>query len=100
MIKTNLTGVYYNETITNEKSDKTYYITYKDINNKKVWVKIGKYSEGIREAYCNQKRNEIITKQRNGEEPPLMAKKKKRQILYIDTIANGYFFQLISNPRI
>ena len=93
MIKTNITCVYFREIVTNNKSDKTYYITYKDSNNKKVWLKIGKYSEGVREAYCNQKRNEIITKQRNGEEPPLIAQKKKKNILYIDTIANDYFSQ-------
>ena len=58
MIKTNLTGVYFRETQTNGKADKTYYITYKELNtNKKIWLKIGKFSEGIREAYCNQKRN-------------------------------------------
>ena len=70
-----------------------YYIRYKDNNKKTIELKIGKYSEGIREAYCNQKRNEIITKQRNGEEPPLIAQKKKRTILYIDAIANDYFSQ-------
>ncbi|MDS1315757.1 tyrosine-type recombinase/integrase [Aliarcobacter butzleri] len=92
MIKTNLTGVYFRETQTNGKADKTYYITYKELNtNKKIWLKIGKFSEGIREAYCNQKRNEIITKQRNGEEPPAIAMKKKRNILTIETIANEYF---------
>lgn len=77
MTKTNLTGIYYREIKTNEKIDKVYYITYKDKTNKKVWLKIGKYSEGIREAYCNQKRNEIITKQRNGEEPPIILSRKK-----------------------
>ena len=62
MNKTKITGVYYRELKTNDKDDKTFYITYKDtIANKKVWLKIGKYSEGVREAYCNQKRNEIIT---------------------------------------
>ncbi|MPL66238.1 Tyrosine recombinase XerC [bioreactor metagenome] len=92
MIKTNLTGVYFRETQTNGKADKTYYITYKELNtNKKIWLKIGKFSEGIREAYCNQKRNEIITKQRNGEEPPAIAMKKKKNILTIETIANEYF---------
>lgn len=91
MIKTNLTGVYFRETTTNNKPDKTYYITYKDANNKKVWQKIGKYSEGVREAYCNQKRNEIITKQRNGEEPPVIAQRKKRNILSIQTIFDEYF---------
>ena len=64
-------GVYYSEL---KSGDKTYYVTYKA--DKKIWLKMGKYSEGIREAYCNQKRNEIITKQRLGEEPPAIAKKK------------------------
>ncbi|MFV7791380.1 tyrosine-type recombinase/integrase, partial [Aliarcobacter lanthieri] len=84
-------GVIYRDSITNGKADKTYYIRYKDENNKTVELKIGKFSEGIREAYCNQKRNEIITKQRNGEEPPVIAQKKKRTILSIETLANEYF---------
>ena len=91
MIKTNLTGVYFRETQTNNKPDKTYYITYKDNLNKKIWLKIGNYSQGIREAYCNQKRNEILTKQRNGEEPPLILMKKKKQVLLIDYLATEYF---------
>ena len=91
MIKTNLTGVYFRETQTNNKPDKTYYITYKDNLNKKIWLKIGNYSQGIREAYCNQKRNEILTKQRNGEEPPIILQKKKRTILSIETLATEYF---------
>ncbi len=91
MTRTNLTGVYFRETLTNEKIDKTYYVTYKNLQNKKVWQKIGKYSEGIREAYCNQKRNEIITMLRNGEETPSIAAKKKREILSIETITNDYF---------
>ena len=57
---TNLTGVIYRDSITNGKADKVYYIRYKDKNKKTIELKIGKYSEGIREAYCNQKRNEII----------------------------------------
>ena len=78
---TNLTGVIYRDSITNEKADKTYYIRYKDENNMTVELKIGKYSEGVREAYCNAKRNEILTKQRIGEEPPIIAQRKKREIL-------------------
>lgn len=92
MNKTKITGVYYRELKTNDKDDKTFYITYKDTTtNKKVWLKIGKYSEGVREAYCNQKRNEILTKQRNGEEPPAIAQKKKKSILSIQTVADEYF---------
>ena len=88
---TNLTGVIYRDCITNGKADKVYYIRYKDNNKKTIELKVGKYSEGIREAYCNQKRNEIITKQRNGEEPPAIAKRKKRIIISIENIANEYF---------
>lgn len=61
MYKTKITGVYYRKL--KDSEDKTFYITYKDTTtNKKVWLKIGTYSEGIREAYCKQKRNKIITK--------------------------------------
>ena len=88
---TNLTGVIFRDSITNGIADKTYYIRYKDNDNKVVELKIGKYSEGIREAYCNTKRNEIVTKLRNGEEAPSTAKRKKRVILSIDTVANNYF---------
>jgi len=55
--KTNLTGVIYRDIITNGKPDKVYYIRYKDKSNKTIELKIGKYSEGIRENYCNLKRN-------------------------------------------
>ncbi|WP_417333894.1 tyrosine-type recombinase/integrase [Halarcobacter sp.] len=90
---TKTTGVLYRDTITNGKADKTYYIRYKDVNNKTREIKIGKYSEGIRENYCNQKRNEIITKQRLGEEPPSISNKKKKSILSIEKIAESYFEQ-------
>lgn len=81
-------GIYY-ETLQN--NDKSYYITYKNEYGKKVWVKIGKYSEGIRENYCNQKRMEILNRQRLGEEPPLLLQKKKQAKLTLDSIAELYF---------
>lgn len=65
------TGVYYEEL---QNGDKSYHITFKE-NNKKKWIKIGLHSEGIREAYCNNKRNEIVTKIRLGEDLPHVAKK-------------------------
>ena len=65
------TGVYYQELI---NGDKSYYITYKH-NKKDIWKKIGLYSEGIREAYCSQKRNEIVSKIRLGEDLPHVANK-------------------------
>ncbi|MCG3690345.1 tyrosine-type recombinase/integrase [Aliarcobacter butzleri] len=88
---TKFSGVFYRESITNDKLDKTYYIRYKDKNNKDKEIKIGKYSEGFRENYCNQLRNEIITKQRIGEEPPAATRSKKKKILSIETISENYF---------
>lgn len=90
-INTKYNGIFYRETITNNKSDKTYYIRYKDYCNKDKEIKIGKYSEGIRENYCNQKRNEIISKIRLGEEAPAAVRNKKKEILIISKFANEYF---------
>ena len=90
---TKYTGILYRDSITNGKADKTYYIRYKDINNKTKEIKVGKYSEGIRENYCNQKRNEIITKQRLGEEPPAIQQKKRNTYLTIEEISTSYFEQ-------
>ncbi|MDD2653021.1 MAG: site-specific integrase [Sulfurimonas sp.] len=90
-VKTNLTGVYYRTSTTNGKEDKTYYITFYDNDSKKKELKIGKYSEGVREAYCNQKRNEIITKLRLGEEPPVASKHKKKNKVLLADIADKYF---------
>lgn len=90
-IKTKYTGIYYRESITNNKPDKTYYITYKDVDHKMREIKIGKFSEGVREAYCNQKRNEILSKIRLGEEPPLAKKNKKRKKTLLEPIADEYF---------
>ena len=90
-VKTKFTGVYYRTSTTNGKEDKTYYITFYDNDSKKKEVKIGKYSEGVREAYCNQKRNETITKLRLGEEPPVASKYKKKDKVLLADIADKYF---------
>jgi integrase len=88
---TNCTGVIYRDSITNKKSDKIYYIRYKDENNKTKELKIGKFSEGVRENYCNQIRNEIITKMRLGEVPPSAAKNRRVKKILLDEIKEIYF---------
>ena len=88
---TKYAGILYRDSMTNEKPDKTYYIRYKDENKRTKELKIGKYSEGIRENYCNQKRNEIITKIRLGEEPPAAAKNKRAKKILLDDIKEIYF---------
>ncbi|WP_148570998.1 tyrosine-type recombinase/integrase [Aliarcobacter cryaerophilus] len=91
MIKTSNIGVYFRECLTNDKKDKTFYFTFKDIaTNKKVWVKVGKYSEGIRENVTAALRNEAISKNRHGEDITVQAKKKLKNITTFDEIANEY----------
>ena len=58
--------------------DIAYYITFKDNDNKLRRVKIGEKSGGITEPYCHQKRIEILNQLRLGEEPPALARKKKK----------------------
>jgi integrase len=88
---TKFTGVFYRDSKTNDKSDKTYYIRFKDLNGIDKEIKMGKYSEGIRENYCNQKRNEILTKQRLGEEPPAATRHKKKDKVLLSNLAKEYF---------
>jgi site-specific recombinase XerD len=77
-------GVYFRNLDNNEKA---YDITYKS-NNKKIWLKIGLHSEGVREAFCNQKRTEIVTKLRLGEDLPQVA---KRNTLTLNEIAKKFY---------
>jgi site-specific recombinase XerD len=78
-------GVYYESLLNKGKS---YYITYKDNEKKKRWLKIGLHSEGIREAFCNQKRIEIVTKLRLGEDLPQVA---KRNALTLSEVAKKFY---------
>ena len=75
-----------------KSGDKTYYITMNLVDkstgkNKKEWIKIGKHSAGIREAYCHKKRMEELNALRLGEQPILM---KQDKTLFID-VAEKYF---------
>lgn len=79
--------------------DISYYIRYKDENNKLRRVKIGDKSKGITEVYCYQKRSEIMNKIRLGEEPPALAKKKKKKIITLNNIADIYFKQKALHVR-
>ena len=91
MIKTSNVGVYFRECLTNGKKDKAFYFTFKDIaTNKKIWVKVGKYSEGIRENVTVTLRSEAISKNRHGEDITVQAKKKLKNITTFDEIANEY----------
>lgn len=88
--KTRYQNVIYIETTTNGKPDKVYYIRFRE-NGKSKEVKIGKYSEGIRENYCNQKLLATNNAIRLGEQPPIIANSHKREIITFDQIAMKYF---------
>ena len=60
-----------------KSGDISFYITYKDENNKLKRIKVGDKSKGITESYCFQKRNEILTKIRLGEDIPIKSSKRK-----------------------
>ncbi len=72
--------------------DKSFWITYKDYNGKKIWIKIGLYSNGIREKYCSNKRAEITNKMKLGENPSVVKNKRIiREVTTYDMIAHKYF---------
>lgn len=87
-------GIYYQEL---KNNDKSYYITYKE-NKKDIWKKIGLHSEGIREAYCHQKRNEITSKIRLGEDLPHVALKKETQT-FLDVAKQFYDYKSMHNKQ-
>jgi len=82
-------GVFFNEL---KSGDRTYYITYKDIaTNKKIYLKIGKKSQGITEPYCVNKRNEVLNQIRAGETPTQVKNKRVVKLIKtFDMIAEEY----------
>ena len=95
MKKTKKTGVYYNEL---DNGDKVFYFTYKDINDldingnpKKKWVNVGKFSDGIRETNAVNLRIEQLSIMKHGEDISIVSKKKKKEFISLDAIANIYF---------
>lgn len=81
-------GVYYNPL---QNGDKTFYISYKELSGKKIWLKIGKESDGIRENYCYNKRAEIINQIRLGEIPTIVKNRRiKKEAITFDEIAQYY----------
>jgi len=70
---------------------KSYYVRYKDEYNKLKRVKIGDDSEGITEAYCRNKRIEILNAQNLGEQPPKIVKNHRKKIITLNEVADKYF---------
>lgn len=75
-----------------KNKDISYYIRYKDENNKLQRIKIGDKSKGITEPFCFQKRNEVINSIKLGEDMPIKYKKKKE--VAFEHIALKYFEEM------
>ncbi len=76
---------------------KTYHITYKNpITKKTERLTIGNSKQGINEAYAHQKRNEIISKLRFGDDPNIPILKIKQTQITLDDLADNYFSDLLS----
>lgn len=82
-------GVYYR--VLEDKS-KTFYIVYKDpITKKTSRLKIGNSKDGFNEAYSSNKRSEILSKIRLGEDINIPILKAKTHFLSLNDIALKYF---------
>lgn len=70
-------GVYYRDLL---NGDKAFEFTYKDLDGKKKWIKVGLASQNINETYTNRKRIETINKLKlDGDEPDFIKKKKNNK---------------------
>jgi integrase len=82
-------GVYFRQL---EDNSKTFYIVYKDpITKKTQRLKIGNSKDGFNEVYCHNKRAEIISKLRLGDDTQIPILKAKTQKLTLNDMAKLYF---------
>ncbi len=84
------TGVYYYKLA---NGDRTFYFSYKNRNDRKMnWVKVGKYSEGMRENIAFKLRSEQLSKILHGDDINAVANKKKiKNAITYDKLAKYYF---------
>lgn len=83
------TGVYYREL---EDGDRVFEFTYKNLEGKKKWIKVGLASHNINESFANRKRIETINKLKlDGDEPDFIKKRKAVKKISLNAVANKYF---------
>ena len=82
------------------KGELSYYINYRDEFGKNKWLMIGKTSDGINQAYCKQKRSQIINMRNLGED---VSNIRKKNVLSFDDLTVDYFehvkFAEFKNPK-
>jgi len=78
-----------------KNKDTTFYIQYCNEDGLNTKIKVGRKSEGINEAYCFNKRNELISQIRLGENPKLIRKNEQK----FTDIAQEYYLNLQNEGR-
>ena len=79
-------GIYHREL---ENGDRSYFLRIR-IDGKVKRIPIGKKSEGITEAFCNQEKNRIINAHRFGEDAAAQLQKVKREDPTFSELADYY----------
>jgi len=74
-----------------ENGDITYIYTYKDSSGKMREVKAGRHSDGCRIADIRNQRRDAISKDKNRPEPLLLQKKRKKEIITFQDLADRYY---------
>lgn len=95
--KTNKPGVFFRHSTTKGKQDKTYYIVYKNENNKTIESKVGKFSEGVRVQYAHEKYIETLNNIKLGEQPPI--KRKRQKLFTFEDAFNAYIAYAKTNKK-
>src|SRR5574344_102784 len=94
------TGVYCREL---EDGDRVFEFTYKDLEGKKKWIKVGLASHNINESFAKSKRIETINKLKlDGDEPDFIKKRKPVKKISLNAVANKYFpdYEMRAKPNI
>jgi len=95
-ISSKYTGVY-RESLAN--GDVSYYFTYKDLDKKKKWIKVGLHSEDVREKDAYERRLDTLNHLRLGEVPNFIKKRTQENKITVNEIANKYFQFLFNKDK-
>lgn len=95
------TGVYYSESKVNTfrgRPDRTYWINFRDFLTKKLrWERCGKASDGWTPEATQNRRIEILEKNRVGKYKP--SAQRKKELLTVNQFMQQYYLPSITKPR-
>ena len=71
--------------------DVSYYYNYKDIDGKKIWVNVGKKSDGYSERDAAVQRRKALADISSLDEPLYIQKRKQQEVVKVKELAEKYF---------